>query len=309
MNNQQPESNNKNLLYKFDGLIKTFIPNFNIRAILYMTIIFGVALYLQIWRFSPAPPPSKPNNSGTKQETVIADQKYWDSSAYKDKIKSQTLDSFTKEFESWLNGQSQEFSTRKFEDMFFINQGLVSLTGGDLATVVPENFNYLENGGRARYLYAKDKSFLSQQATVVKLGNISCNIDATTEQYTGIELYDWRYASIPKLTEFVKTYPDWKIQIADKIYNIQDPLLAAPYLQVKQKVGLFSFLIFHYTKDNRFVVANSEILDNNGIDGYKTMLGIEARNGQLSKLEFKYGFDGCRQINNNVSQINYGQPD
>lgn len=308
MNDQEQKPNNKNLLYKFDGFIKTFIPNFNVRAILYITVVFAVAMFLEIWRVSSPAPKSQVSPTG-KQETVLADQKYWDSQQYKEKIKNQTLESFTKEFENWLNGKDQVFSTRKFEDMFFINQGLVSLTGGDLATVVPENFNYLENGGRARYTYAKDKGFLAQQSAVVKLGNVSCNIDATTEQDTGIELYDFRYASIPKLAEFVKTHPDWKIQIADKIYNVQDPLLSPPYTNVKQRVGLFSFLVFHYPKDNRFVVANSEMLDNNGIDGYKTMLGIEARNGQLSKLEFKYGYEGCRQINSNVSQINYGQSD
>jgi hypothetical protein len=78
-------------------------------------------------------------------------------------------------------------------------------------------------------------------------------------------------------------------------------------LPVKQKVGLFSFLIFHYPKTNKFVVANSEILDNNDIDGYKTLVGIEAHSGKLSKLEFKYGYVGCQQINSVLPQIDYGQ--
>ncbi|MFA5991653.1 MAG: hypothetical protein WC794_05430 [Candidatus Doudnabacteria bacterium] len=299
------QPNKKNLLYRIDNVIKTFIPNFNVRAILYITLIFAVAMFLEIWRVS-SPAPSKQTNSG-KQETVLADQKYWDSAEYKDKIKNQTLDSFTKEFESWLNGESQEFSKRKFEDMLFINAGLSQQSGGGLTTIVPENFNYLENGGRARYLYAKNKGFLADQPTIVKLGNVSCNVDEKTEQDTGIELYDWRYTSMPKLAAFVKTYPDWKIQIADKIYNVQDPMLSSLYLPVKQKVGLFSFLIFHYPKTNKFVVANSEILDNNDIDGYKTLVGIEAHSGKLSKLEFKYGYVGCQQINNVLPQIDYGQ--
>jgi hypothetical protein len=302
----EQKPNKINLPHKIDNVIKTFIPNFNVRAILYITVIFAVALFLEIWRVS-SPTPGNKTNSG-KQETVLADQKYWDSQAYKDKIKNQTLQSFTAEFQSWLNGQSQEFVTRNFEDMIYINAGLTPSTGGDLATVVPENFNYLENGGKARYLYAKTKNFLIDQPVIQHLGNVSCDIDDHTEQATDIELYDWEYASMPKLTAFMKTFPDWKMQVGDKIYDVKDPLLSTIYNPIRQSVGLFSFLIFHFPKTNRYVVANAEILDNNGVDGYKTLLGIEANQGKkLSKLEFKYGFTGCQQINSAAPQINYGQ--
>ena len=295
----------KNLFSRFDSLLKPFIPNFNVRAILYMSLLFATVIYLQVWRISSPGPSKATSKPPVKQETVLADQQYWDSQAYQEKIKQQTLESFTSEFERWLSSKDQEFSKRKFEDMFFINPALTASTGGDLATIVPENFNYLENGGRARYLYAKEKGFLSAEPQIIKLGNVSCNVDANTEQDTGIELYDWRYTSITQLTKFTKTQPDWKIQINDKIYNIHDPLLSSP---TKQRPGLFSFLIFHYPKNNRFVVANVEILDNNGVDGYKTMVGIEAHNQKLSKLEFKYGYEGCSQINS-APQINYGQSD
>jgi hypothetical protein len=40
----------QSLFYRFDGLIKTFIPNFNVRAVLYMTLIFAIVLFLRIWK-------------------------------------------------------------------------------------------------------------------------------------------------------------------------------------------------------------------------------------------------------------------
>jgi hypothetical protein len=307
MNDQDPQQNNKNLLYRFDSFIKTFIPNFNVRAIVYFTLIFGTALYLEIWQFSS--PPKKQTNTLPKQETVLADKKYWSSSTYLEKIKSQTLETFTGEFERWLNNKDQDFSTRKFEDMFFINPAPTPVTEGDLATVVPQNFNYLENTGRARYLYAKQNGFLNDKPQIVKLANAGCTVNETTQQDTGIELYEWRYASVPKLLEFMKTYPDWKMQIGSQIYNVQDQMMTPSTSEIKQRVGLFSFLIFHNPKTNNFVVADTEILDSNGIDGFKTMVGLETHNGKLSLLDFKYGFEGCKEISNGQSPINYGQPD
>lgn len=203
-----PEPKKRGPLYWFDGLVKRFIPNFNVRAILYFSVIFGIALFIQIWRISsPAPVSTKPVTE-TNKETVVADENYWDSAGYKNKIKTQTVESFTQELAHWLNGQDQELAKRKFEDLLFINAGLTSDTGGDLAQVVPEAFNYLENIGRARYQYAKEKGFLSDNPTLIKLGTLVCNVDAKTEQVTGIEIYDWRYASMPKLVSFMAAKPD-----------------------------------------------------------------------------------------------------
>lgn len=312
MDEQQDETkpDKKNWLYRFDGLIKTFIPNFNVRAIIYISLIFAVALYLQIWRISGPKPAG--NNSGANKETVIADESYWQSKEYKDKIQNQTVESFSTELQNWLDSQNQEFVRRKFEDMFFISPGLTPLTGGDLTVVVPESFNYLENHARARYQYAKTKGFLSEKPALVKLGNVVCELDQKTEKATGIELYDWRYASMPKLADFMKTNPDWKLQVNDKILDIRDPRLEdRDILRLKntqtQPVGLFSFLVFRDTQTNRIFLADTEILENNGIDAKQSMSRIGSIDKQ-PKLYFKYGYEGCKQINN-VPQINYGQPD
>lgn len=40
----------KSLFYRFDILVKTLIPNFNMRAVLYMTLIFAIVLFLRIWK-------------------------------------------------------------------------------------------------------------------------------------------------------------------------------------------------------------------------------------------------------------------
>lgn len=204
--------------------MKKFIPNFNLRAILYFSVIFVFAVFIQIWRFSVSPMPEKPAVQNT-QETVIADDAYWDSDEYIDKIKNQTVDSFTDELARWLNGQDQEFMKRKFEDILYINAGLTADTGGELAEVVPGNFNELENIGRARYRYAKDKGFLSDKPVIVSLGSIVCNVGEKTEQMTGVKLYDFRYASMPKLVNFLKTKPDWKVRIGDRILDVSDPRL------------------------------------------------------------------------------------
>jgi len=45
-----PKIQPKSLFYRLDGLIKTFIPNFNVRAVLYMTLIFAIVLFLRIWK-------------------------------------------------------------------------------------------------------------------------------------------------------------------------------------------------------------------------------------------------------------------
>lgn len=44
----KPSTPKRGSLYWFDGLIKKVIPNFNVRAILYFSVIFGIALYVQI---------------------------------------------------------------------------------------------------------------------------------------------------------------------------------------------------------------------------------------------------------------------
>ncbi len=304
---KQPSKNN--WLYRFDNLIKTFIPNFNVRAILYITSIFAVAMFLEIWHISSPTQPQQ-TNSG-KQETILADQKYWESAEYKDKIKNQTVESFTDEFQQWLNGKNKEFTRRKFEDILFINSGLSSLTGGDLATVVPENFNYLENHALARYQYAKDKDFLNDKPTLINLGSLVCDLDEKTEKATGIELYDWRYASMPKLAQFMKTKPDWKVQIGDEILDVSDPRIEDKDLlrltnSQTQPIGLFSFLIFHYPQTNKIVLADTTMLENNGLDAKLTLSRIGAHLDKQPKLYFKYGYEGCKQINN-ASQINYGQ--
>lgn len=306
----------KNILQMFDGLVKRFIPNFNARAIVYLSVIFAIVLGLQIGRFSSHKDGMKPVAVPTpaKQETVIADQSYWDSKEYNDKIHNQTIDSFTKEFEQWLNAKDQEFSKRKFEDMLFINGGLTSGTGGDLATVVPESFNYLENQGRARYQYARDKGFLSDKPALIKLGSVVCDSDEKTEKVTGIELYDWRYASMTKLAAFMATKPDWKMQIGDTIFDVSDPriedkdILKLDTAQ-NQPTGLFSFLVLHDPKTNRMVVADSTILDKNGVDASLTLSRITSHWDKQPKLYFKYGYEGCKQINNTPTQINYGQSD
>jgi hypothetical protein len=306
------QPNKRNWFYRFDNLIKTVIPNFNVRAILYISLLFAIVIYLQIWRISS---PAHVDNlqTGTKQETVIADETYWQSREYKEKIQNQTVESFTSELERWLNGKDQEFVRRKFEDILFINNGLSTLSGGDLTTVVPENFNYLENHARARYQYAKDKNFLSDKPALVKLGSLVCDLDDKTEKATGIELYDWRYASMPKLAEFMKTNPDWKVQIGDKILDVSDPRLEDKNLlrlsnSQNQPAGLFSFLVFKDPQTNRIVLADTAILENNGVDAKLTLSRISQHLDKQPKLYFKYGYEGCKQINN-VPQINYGQSD
>jgi hypothetical protein len=36
---------------RIDDLVKIFIPNFNVRAVLYMTLIFAFVLFMRIWKF------------------------------------------------------------------------------------------------------------------------------------------------------------------------------------------------------------------------------------------------------------------
>jgi hypothetical protein len=274
----------KNFLWKFDSVVKRVIPNFNVRAILYFTVIFAVAMYLQFWHIS-SKAPQKPAQNNPKQETIVADESYWASREYKDRIQNQTVESFIRELEGWLQGQSQEFTRRKFEDILFINSSLTPDTGGDLSTVVPESFNYLENHGKARYQYAKDKGFLADTPLLVKHGSLVCDIDERTEKATGIELYEWRYASMQKLAEFMKTKPDWKIQIGDTILDVSDPriedkdVLRLSTAQT-QPAGLFSFLVFRDIHTNRIYVADSTILEMNGVDERLTLARIGSHFGR-----------------------------
>ncbi len=307
----QDEKQKNNIFFRFDLLVKKFIPNFNIRAIIYFSLIFAFVIYLQVWRISPKPENTKLDEK--PQETVIADQTYWESNAYKEKIQNQTVQSFTGELENWLSGKDQEFTRRKFEDILFINNGLTPMTGGDLTVIVPENFNYLENHARARYQYAKLHEFTSDTPTLVKLGNMVCDIDSKTEQVTDIELYDWRYASMSKLAEFMKKKPDWKMQIGDRILDVSDSRIEdRDILKLKtaknQPAGLFSFLIFQNTKTNRIVVADSTILEKNGIDPKLTLSRISTKWDKQPKLYFSAGSEGCKQINNDPN-LDYGELD
>lgn len=304
----QDEKKKNNIFYRFDRFIKKFIPNFNVRAILYLSMIFAFAIYLQLWRISPKAEDAKPDNK--PQETVIADQTYWESGAYKEKIQNQTVESFTEELKSWFDEKDQEFVKRKFEDMLFINNGFTSQTGEELGVVVAESFNYLENHGKARYQYAQLHGFASEAPVLVKLGHVVCDIDKKTEQITDFELYDWRYASMTKLAEFMKTKPDWKMQVGEKILDVSDSRIAdKDILKLKtaqtQPAGLFSFLIFHNTKNNRIVLADSSILEKNGIDDKLTLSRITTKWDKNPKLYFQFGTEGCKQINNDP-QIEYG---
>ena len=300
-------------LHWLDGLVKKFIPNFNVRAILYFSVVFALTLFIQIWRISSPPSVSQKPAPQEQKETVVADQAYWDSVEYKNKIKTQTVDSFTQELARWLNGQDQEFAKRKFEDALFVNSGLTHDTGGDLTQVVPESFNYLENIGRARYQYAKDKGFLNDSPALIKLGTLVCNVDEKTEQVTGIELYDWRYVSMPKLASFMAAKPDWKVRIGDRILDVSDPrLMDKDLLKLRssetQPVGLFSFLIFHDPTMNRIVLADSAILENNGVDATVTLGRMDGQKNKEPKLYFTTGYEGCKQIHASP-QIPYGHSD
>jgi len=300
----KPELNKNNPLYRFDNLVKKFIPNFNVRAVLYFSFLFALAIYLQIWRIGSHNPPSKNN------ETVIADDNYWQSAAYKSKLQNQTVESFTSELAKWLNDQDQEFIKRKFQDMIYINNGL---SPQDLSIVVPQSFNYLENQGKIRYQYAKGKGFLADNPSLVKLGSLICDNGEKSEKITNIELYDWRYASMPKLAEFMKTKPDWKIQVKDQILDVSDPriedrdLLKFRNAQT-QPAGLFSFLIFRDSQNNRIFLADSTMLDMNEVDSSLTLSRITDHSDKQPKIYFKAGFEGCQKIND-IPQSNYGQSD
>lgn len=312
MNEEKPDKPIRNgPLYWFDNLIKKFIPNFNYRAIIYFSVLFAVAVYIEMWRISS---PATPKPPETKKETVIADQSYWDSVAYKDKIKNQTADSFVSELSNWLNDKDKELVKRTFEDVVFINGGLTPDTGGDLTAVVPESFAYLENHGKERYQYARDKGFLADKPTLIKLGAIVCNIDDNTEQMTGIELYDWRYASMTKLASFMATNPDWKVPVGDKILDISDPRIESKDLlkyrnTQTQPAGLFSFLIFRDPKTNRITLADSNILDMNGVDAKLTLARITNHWNKQPKLYFVAGFEGCKHLTTPLAPIPYGQFD
>ncbi len=309
---QNPEEKLKrtNLLYRFDSLVKKVIPNGNARGVLYCSLIFAIVMYVQVWRIASRHQ-TPPQQISGKQETVIADDSYWNSTAYKEKIQQQTVTSFTSELEQWLDGTSQEFTRRKFEDILFINNGLTPDTGGDLSLVVPDSFNYLENHARARYQYAKAHAFLSGTPTLITHGQLVCDIDDKTEKATGIELYEWRYTSMTKLSSFMKTKPDWKVQVGDRILDVSDPsiedkdILASRNAKT-QPVGLFSFLIFREPQSNRIVLADGTILEKNGIDAKLSLARMSMHWDKQPKLYYIAGYEGCRQITNAPS-INYGQ--
>jgi hypothetical protein len=244
---------------------------------------------------------------------IIADDNYWNSPAYADKIRNQTVESFTNELEKWLMGQDQEFTRRKFEDILFINNSSSAEAAGDFSLRVPENFNYLENHSRARYQYAKSNKLLLEAPVLIKHGTVVCDIADKTEKVTGIELYEWRYASMIKLAAFMKNKPDWKVQIGDRILDIYDPQLEDADVLVfrnaqTQPAGLFSFLVFREPASNHIVLADSTILENNGIDAKLTLARISSHLDKHPKIYFKFGFEGCKQITN-YPEINYEQFD
>ncbi len=296
MHDDNIKSSKRNFLKWLDDILAVFIPNFNIRAILYLSLVFAVALSLQFWRIStPKEPPKE-----AQKETIIADQNYWDDSKYRDKLQGQTVESFANELQEWLEGKNQELTKRKFEDLVFMNG---SLDSTDLALIIPENFNYLENNARARYRYVKEKGFLADKPEVVSLGMVVCEINEKTEQVTGMQLYDWRYASMSKLSAFVKTKPDWKYRIGDRIFDVSDPRIAS-----KNKTGLFSFLLFHDPKTNRITIADSTILGKNGIDSKKTLDMAGTRKDKQIQLYFKPGYNGCANMTK-IPDIPYGHLD
>jgi len=309
MEEEQMKPPKRGPIYWIDGFLKKFIPNFNLRAILYFSVLFAVVMFVQIWRFSAPAPSPKPASPQTT-ETVIADENYWKSTAYTDRIKNQTVESFTNELTRWLNDQDQEFAKRKFEDALYINAGLAA---DDLTQVVPESFNELENIGRARYRYAKENGFLSDEPALVSLGTIVCNVGEKTEQMTGIKLYDFRYASIPKLGTFLKTKPDWKMRIGDRILDVSDPRLEDKDLlrtrtSETQPTGLLSFLVFHDPTTNRITLADSAVLEMNGVDAALTLSRIDQHWDKEPKLYFASGYEGCKQIHASP-HIPYGHTD
>lgn len=288
-------------VYWFDNVFKKFVPSFNVRAILYFSVIFGVAIAIQVWRISSSPVTRPVPQVEKSKETVIADERYWDSAAYKDKINHQTLDSFTSELEKWLKGEDQEFTKRKFEDMVFINVGSASETGLDLESLVPEASNYLETIGKARYGYTKEKGFVNDTPKLVKIGTLVCNLNEKTEQITGIDLYDWRYASMSKLAGFMGTKPDWKVQRGNRILDVSDSRLIDKDLlksrtTENQPVGLFSFLIFHDPKGNKIVLSDAAMLEMNGVDAKLTLSRIDSKWDKHPKLYFSSGYNGCKNL-------------
>lgn len=307
----KPSTPKRGPLYWFDGLIKKVIPNFNVRAILYFSVIFGIALYVQIWRISS--PIHQPVPLQENKETVIADEAYWESAEYKNRMTQQTPESFALELENWLNARDQELTKRRFEDMLFINTSFPAESGSDAAQVVPESFNYLENIGRARYRYAKEKGFVSDTPSLTKIGTLVCDLDERTERVTGIDLYDWRYASMPKLAAFMATKPDWKIQVGGRILDVSETRLEDKDLlklrtPENQPAGLFSFLVFHDPQTKRVVLSDAAMLEKNGIDANLTLSRIDSHWDKQPKLYFTSGYGGCQNISLSP-QVHYGHSD
>jgi hypothetical protein len=76
-----------NYLYKFDRVIARMIPNFNVRAILYVSLIFALALYVEIWRISP----SREANNVATQKTMDEALQYWNNSGYESSPQEQKI--------------------------------------------------------------------------------------------------------------------------------------------------------------------------------------------------------------------------
>ena len=159
----------------------------------------------------------------------------------------------------------------------------------------------------------KEKGFLADTPALVDLGTITCAADAKTEQVTGMRLYDWRYASMQKLASFMGAKPNWKVLVDGKSVDVSDSRIVSKeklkLLNAKtQPAGLFSILIFWNPETNHLSVADSTVLEKNGIDAKQTLDKVVSRNDKQVKLYFKPGYDGCKQLNS-ISQVPYGNAD
>lgn len=116
---------------------------------------------------------------------------------------------------------------------------------------------------------------------------------------------------MPKLATFMQTKPDWKMRIGDRIFDVSDPrILSAVLLKSRtpqtQPAGLFSILVFRDPKTNRITVADSAVLEKNGVDAKLTLDSMG--NGKQSTLHFKAGYNGCTKLNS-IPNVPYGDID
>jgi hypothetical protein len=147
----------------------------------------------------------------------------------------------------------------------------------------------------------------------VKIGTLVCDLDERTERVTGIDLYDWRYASMPKLSAFMATKPDWKIQVGERILDVSETRLEDKDLlklrtSENQPTGLFSFLVFHDPQTKRVVLSDAAMLEKNGIDANLTLSRIDNHWDKQPKLYFTSGYGGCQNISLSP-QMHYGHSD